>query len=44
MKHKNLLTGFLVATLLFFQAWPLTAAETANKTVLLKVHVPFAGG
>jgi hypothetical protein len=33
----------LLAALLFFWVQPLTAAET-NKTVLFKVHVPFAGG
>jgi hypothetical protein len=34
----------LLGALLLLWAWPLAAAETDNKTVLLKVHVPFAGG
>jgi hypothetical protein len=44
MYYRNLLIGFILAMLLFAQAWPLSAAETNSKTVLLKVHVSFAGG
>jgi len=44
MKYRNPVTILLIAALLLLPAWPLTAAESANKTVLLKVHVPFAGG
>jgi|APHig6443717497_1056834.scaffolds.fasta_scaffold3001675_1 hypothetical protein len=44
MKYRNLATILFLAALLLPQAWPLAAAETTNRTVLLKVHVPFVGG
>ena len=44
MKYRNLLICFLAATILFLQISPLAAAETDNKTVLLRLHVPSAGG
>lgn len=44
MKYRNLAMILLLGALLLLWAWPLAAAETDNKTVLLKVHVPFAGG
>ena len=44
MKYRKLLICFLAVTILFLQIWPLAAAEIDNKTVLLKVLVPFAGG
>jgi hypothetical protein len=44
MRYRNLLIGFVLAMLLFPRALPLSAAGTDNKTVLLKVYVPFVGG
>jgi hypothetical protein len=44
MKYRNFAAFLLLAALLLLSAHPLTAAETAGKTVLLKVHVPFTGG
>jgi hypothetical protein len=44
MKYRNLLIAFVLALLLFAQALPLSAAETDNKTVLLKVYVSSVGG
>jgi hypothetical protein len=44
MNYRNLLIGLILAVLLFAQAWPLSAAETNNKTVLLKVYVSSGGG
>jgi hypothetical protein len=44
MKYRNLLICFLAATILFLQMSPVAAAEIDNKTVLLKVLVPSAGG
>jgi len=44
MKHRNVaFIVLLLASFLFLWNQPLTAAGT-DKTVLLKLHVPFAGG
>ena len=44
MTCRNLIVGALLAVLLFFQALPLSAADTDNKTVFLSVHVPSTAG
>lgn len=44
MKYRNIVAMLLIGAVLSLWAWPLDAAESDNKTVLLKVHVPFAGG
>ena len=44
MKYRDLAAILLFGALLSLCVWPLSAAETDSKTVLLKVHVPFAGG
>jgi len=44
MKHCNLAVILMLGVLLLLQVLPLSAAQTENKTVILKVHVPFAGG
>lgn len=44
MKYRDLAAILLFGALLLLWAWPLAAAETGDRTVLLQVHVPFTGG
>jgi hypothetical protein len=44
MKYRDLAAILLFGALLSLYAWPLAAAETGDRTVLLQVHVPSTGG